>query len=116
MSTLTDEQVKTLLGKCRAYLHITWTDESADEQIKDSIRASASYLETVYGSDLMFTDTDDVTPGAADYLARELLLHRVFYDREKALDDFDGNFVSQLNMLANMGKVKQSESAETSEG
>ena len=44
---------------------------------------------------------------AYDHLGHELLIARVFYAREKALDDFDSNFRGELLTLRNYGKVKQ---------
>lgn len=103
MSTLTDDQLNSLLSECRAYLGITWTDEAADNSIRSFIRSSTSYLEGVYGDSLNFTE-----PVAyADFLASDLLKNRVFYQREKALDDFPTNYQRDLLLLRNLGKAKR---------
>lgn len=103
MSVLNETAIAKLLSESRAYLGITWEDKSTDTLLKAHIVSSARRLESVFGGDLNFVDGEE----AYDSLAHELLISRVFYAREKALDDFDTNFRGELLTLRNFGKVKQ---------
>ena len=105
MSELNEKQMETLLSECRAYLGITWTDTQTDEQLKMFIKTSAKRIEAIFGNDLDFTEGEE----AYDHLAHELLLTRVFYLREKGIDDFEGNFRGELLTLRNYGLIKRSE-------
>lgn len=106
MSDINEKQMETLLSECRAYLGITWTDTQIDEQLKLFIKTSAKRLEAIFGDDLDFTDGEE----AYESLAHELLLNRVFYMREKAIDDFESNYQRELLTLRNYGKVVRSNS------
>ena len=106
---LTNEQLETLLGQARAYLNITWSDPNKDEQIKDYIVSGINRLEAIYGHTLHFTDdmaTEEDPLNRADYLARDLLKSRIFYANEKALDDFETNYVKELLSLKHQGSVR----------
>lgn len=105
MSIISDEIMSALLKEARAYLGITWMDEDGDVMLKRYIVTSAKRLERIYGYDLNFDESNEENT-AADSLAHELLIARVFYLREKALDDFDSNFRGELLTLRNYGKIK----------
>lgn len=99
---LSGEELATLLKEAKTYLGITWDDEATEGQLMNYIKQSAARLEAVYGHTLLFVEpVTDV-----DYLAKDLLLSRVFYSREKALDDFEGNYRGELLYLRNKGKAK----------
>ena len=105
---LTNEQLEELLSQARAYLNITWTDSAKDTQLQMFIVNSANRLEAIYGHTLHFTDDMATTEDPlckADYLARDLLLSRVFYANEKALDDYEINDRAELLSLQHQGKV-----------
>ena len=105
---LTNEQLEELLSQARAYLNITWTDSAKDTQLQMFIVNSANRLEAIYGHTLHFTDdmaTEEDPLCKADYLARDLLLSRVFYANEKALDDYEINYRAELLSLQHQGKV-----------
>lgn len=107
MSVLSDDELNKLLKEERTYLGITWEDQATDDMLKSFIRTSARRLETIYGGDLKFTLTSEEEMNKQDMLAHDLLLARVFYQREKALDDFDTNYRGDLMALRNYGKVNQ---------
>lgn len=103
MSTITEADMNKLLEEEKAYLGITWKDETTDTLLRSYIKTSIKRLESIFGADLNFIDGEE----AYDHLGHELLITRVFYAREKALDDFDSNFRGELLTLRNYGKVKQ---------
>lgn len=105
MSVLSDNDLNELLKEERTYLGITWQDSATDDMLKNFIRTSARRLETIYGGDLQFVLTGDEEMSKQDMLAHDLLLARVFYQREKALDDFDTNYRGELMALRNYGKI-----------
>ncbi len=102
MSVMNNADIAKLLQEVKAYLGITWIDEDNDNLLRSYIRMSAKRLESIFGGDLNFIDGEE----SYDVLAHELLLNRVFYQREKALDDFDGNYRGELLTLRNLGKIK----------
>ena len=77
----------SLLTDIKAYLGITWSDEATDNRIRGFIASSMAYIDGKLGS-------------AADYEAdgapRELLMERVRYARDSALDVFENNYLSQI--------------------
>lgn len=103
MSKINDADMAELLKEARTYLGITWNDANTDEAIKHFITTSARRLESVFGGDLDFVHGEE----AYEAIAHELLISRVFYAREKALDDFDSNFRGELLNLRNYGMIKQ---------
>lgn len=76
-----------LLADVKAYLDITWDDESTDNRIGGLIASGMVYLDGKYG------DTADYT---ADGLPRTLLFEYVRYGRDAALDVFENNYTSML--------------------
>lgn len=107
MSILNDEDMKSLVSEERTYLGITWEDSGTDDMLKAFTRSSAKRLESIYGSDLKFTQAEGEDVKRQDALAHDLLLARVAYQREKALDDFEANYRSELLTLRNYGLVDQ---------
>lgn len=110
MKDLTIEDKETLLRKIKSFLGITWEDDETDEIIMPMIISSISYLDDVCGCELDYihtssSDFEDKTYSSASLKAQELLFNRVFYMREKALDDFDKNYRSSLVGLNLLGRV-----------
>lgn len=108
MQAIDENTMKKLLDSCKKFLGITWDDYGTDSMLKSYIRSSVSRLSAIYGFDIVL-DTDSNEAGQADFLAHELLINRVFYMREKALDDFETNFRGELLTLTNLGKVRRYE-------
>lgn len=79
------EILEQLLADVKDYLQISWTDEANDRRLSDIIQSSAAYL-------------DGVTAAANDYTApgnmRTLLLERVRYQYNGALDAWLNNYLS----------------------
>lgn len=100
---LSTTEIDALLSEVRTYCGITWTDERTDDQLRVFIRSSAVRLESVYGSEIRFTGED---MEADETLAHDLLIARCFYLREKALDDFEKNYRSELLTLRSKGKIR----------
>lgn len=69
-------------------LMITWEDSDTDETLKNFILNAASYLNEKAGYDLTFE---------IGSVEAELLVERVRYAYNNALDDFEKNFSSQLS-------------------
>lgn len=105
---VTDEKLEKLLSDVKTYLNITWHDEAKEGQLKMYIKSSINRLESIYGYSLSFVDVDeDSDYTSAEYLAYDLLLARVFYMNEKALDDWEPNYTSELLKLRHYGKVRR---------
>lgn len=79
------EILEQLLADVKDYLQISWTDEATDRRLSDMIQSSAAYL-------------DGVTAATNDYTApgnmRTLLLERVRYQYNGALDAWLNNYLS----------------------
>lgn len=101
MPIINEETVERLLNDVKTFINMTWADVSKENLLKQYIRSSITYLEHTYGHELTF----DTGNGLADGLAHDLLLNRVFYMNEKALDDFEPNFTSELLKLSWLGKI-----------
>ena len=86
----------SLLTDVKAYLGITWNDTVTDNRIRGFIASSMVYLDGKLGA-------------AADYevdgAPRELLMERVRYARDSALDVFENNYMSQIVAMQNDKKV-----------
>lgn len=106
---LTTENIERLLSDVKTYLNITWNDENKDAQLKMFIKMSAKRLESIYGYSLSFDIDNPESKGyeEAEQIAYDCLLARVFYANEKALDDFESNYVGELLNLRNLGKVRR---------
>lgn len=108
MKDLTSKTV--LLNKIKSFLDITWTDTNTDNQLWDFALSSMNRLDEVAGIELDYlidetnTYTDELFIKLS-YLGKDLLFNRVFYLRQKGLDDFEKNYRSELVSLYTMGKV-----------
>lgn len=112
------EYLDKLLSDVKAYNNITWDDENENAMLKSYILSSISYLEGVYGHPLNFSYIYDETyQGNEEFininiyvkdikLAYELIMNRVFYLKNKALDDFNKNYSQLLMQLYRNGKVQ----------
>lgn len=110
MKDLTNVEKSELLGKIKSFLGITWQDEETDESLIQYANSSIIFLDDVCGCELDYTHTESndfesKTFQSASIKAQELLLNRVFYMREKALDDFEKNYRSSLVSLNLLGRV-----------
>lgn len=92
-----------LLSDVKAYLGITWTDEATDIRIRGFIASSMVYLNKKLGKEADYT---------ADGAPRELLMERVRYARDSALDVFEQNYLSQILAMQN-DKAVSDRAAET---
>lgn len=96
MKDLTSQDLTTLLGKIKSFLNISWTDTETDNEITDFIYSSIRFIDETAGVELdyLLVPTSEVKTTVADkiynsmsYLGQDLLKNRIFYLREKALDD-----------------------------
>lgn len=94
---MSDSSVSTnLLRDVKLSLGVTWTEASTDGQIRELIKKSMFYLNDKLGGNLDFE-----TPG----YPRELLMERVRYARDDALDVFENNYRSELLAAQNNRRV-----------
>lgn len=118
MQDLTSNKAQ-LLAEVKSFLNITWEDTDTDERIWQFILSSIRRIDEISGYELSYTD---IEPSENDdqsevdnlylsmcYLAKDLLNARVYYLNEKALDDFEKNYQSELTSLFLLGKVYASE-------
>lgn len=79
-----------LLAAIKNYLDITWTDSAGDEKLSGMIDRGMEYINRIAGTEL-------------DYLThqkgRELLFDYCRYARSNALNDFQKNYLHELNSL-----------------
>lgn len=94
---------QNLLSDVKAYLGITWTDEATDTRIRGFIASSMVYLNKKLGKEADYT---------VDGALRELLMERVRYARDSALDVFEQNYLSQILAMQN-DKAVSDRAAET---
>ena len=87
-----------LLDAAKNYLDITWPDEAGDEKLSGILSRGITYLDHTAGL-------------AQDYstetTARALLFDYARYVRAGALQDFAGDYQSELLALHIAGEVKQ---------
>lgn len=110
MKDLTSQDTQTLIGKIKSFLGITWVDIDTDNEINDFILSSIRFIDDTAGVELDYlitpaSETNDLLFNTMSYLGQELLKNRVFYFREKALDDFKTNYKGELLTLFLDGKV-----------
>ena len=113
MKDLTNESKVELLSKVKSFLDITWSDTHTDNEVWGYIVSSIRRLDDIAGCELDYladedTDEDDVYLSMC-FLGSDLLLNRCYYIREKALDDFEKNFQSELVSLFQIGRVYDTE-------
>jgi len=85
---LSQELLEELLQEVKANCRITWNDEDID--LKKDIERSTAYLNSRTGRELDYS-----VQGAA----RELVIERCRYSWNKALHDFENNYLSELLSL-----------------
>lgn len=87
-----------LLEAARNALDITWADPEGDKKLTGILLRGMAYL-------------DDVAGEALDYgeegLHRGLLFDYAFYARAEALDEFQGNYLSELVKLQTRKEVER---------
>lgn len=110
MKDLTYYDEQELLKKVKSFLEITWDDEDENDTLLSHIRSSITFIDDVCGCELDYvhthsSDFDDKKFFNASIRGQELLLNRVFYLREKAVDDFDKNYRSSIVALNLLGRV-----------
>lgn len=94
---MTDERIKSIVEAAKLNLRIDWNDD--DPLIQFKVKRSFKYFEGITGADLTFAD---------DSAETELLLERVRYDWNNALDDFENNYKSEILALI-MSKALEAE-------
>lgn len=108
MKDLTIIEKEKLLAEVKSFLDITWDDDDTDKEIWRNICTSIKYLDDVVGVELDYII--DELEGEEIYLslcseAYDLMKARVYYMREKALDDFEKNYQSDLVRLYLKGRA-----------
>lgn len=86
----------SLLSDVKDYLGITWNSETTDKRIRGFIASSMVYLNGKLGAEADYT---------VDGPPRELLMERVRYARDSALDVFENNYLSLILAMQNNKKV-----------
>lgn len=116
MKDLTEHNKSLLLRKIKSFLSITWDDSDTDNKILDFIVSSINRIDDICGVELDYVDDNEEYSKPylkLCYLGRDLLKNRVFYLNEKALDDFEENYRSELVALYLQGKIyKETTNAE----
>lgn len=93
--------MEELLKAVKNSQDITWNDTALDEKLSGIIQRGKSYLDRIAGERL---DYAEGTKG------RELLLEYARYARANAIQDFAGDFTTELNALHADGEVGRFES------
>lgn len=115
MKELTSNKLQ-LLAEVKSFLNITWEDVDTDAKIWEFILSSIRRIDEISGYELTYTDIEPDSDGddqsevdnlylAMCYLGKDLLNARVYYMNEKALDDFEMNYQSEITSLFLQGKV-----------
>lgn len=84
---MTPENFDEIMIEVLDELAITWVDPNLTRQLTTHINTSATYLSNIGGVTL------DFNPSSKE---RELLVQRVRYVYNSALDEFENNFHTQL--------------------
>lgn len=108
MKDLTGYDKTLLVGKIKSFLSITWDDNDTDNKILDFIVGSINRIDDICGVELDYLyEKEDYSKQYLKlcYLGRDLLKNRVFYLNEKALDDFEENYRSELVALYLQGRI-----------
>lgn len=78
---------QAILPKVKDNLKISWEDEQTNSELLDYIESARKYLLNLSGVELAFEE------GSREI---ELLVERVRYRFNNALDDFEKNFASEI--------------------
>lgn len=114
MKDFTSQDIQQIIGKIKSFLSISWNDTETENELTDMVNSSIRFLDETAGVELdyLLKPSTEVKTTVADkiyntmsYLGQDLLKNRVFYLREKALDDFESNYQRELVALFNYGKV-----------
>lgn len=95
---MNDETLKKILEIVKNRLEQTWLDEVTEKTLTLMIQNAVDDLDRLSG-----IKNDYILQGKA----QELMLMRIMYDRENALDDFYINYKSELVAFINRAKVKK---------
>lgn len=79
-----------LLDAARLYNNITWNDADENALLTGILSRGMAYLDKRVGTELDYTAED---------IPRGLLLDYSMYAREKALDEFERNYATEINSL-----------------
>ena len=109
MKDLTNEQKATLLSDVKSFLNITWDDDQTDREVWQMTVSAMRRIDDIAGDSLDYLADED-TEGddlylSMSFLGKDLLLNRVHYEREKALDDFESNYLNELTSLYLQGRA-----------
>lgn len=85
-----------LLADVKAYLNITWDDETTDTKISGLVASGMVYLDGKLGRVYLNGKYSDGADYVADGLPRTLLFEYVRYGRDAALDVFENNYTSMI--------------------
>lgn len=113
MKDLTNTEKAELLSKIKSFLDITWTDTTTDNEVWDDIESSIFFIDETCGHELDYlADNSSSYSDAFKSLCKlgySLLKNRVFYMREKSLDDFAKNYQGELTRIYFNGRIYESE-------
>lgn len=93
-----------LLEAVRSYLDITWVDAAGDEKLSGIIARGIKYIDGIAGAEMDYTIEDK---------PRELLFEYCLYARSNALDEFQKNYLHELNSLQLTQEVERYAAAQT---
>lgn len=78
---------ETIIQELKAYLDITWEDDSLDMKVRHVAERGAAYLDRLTGKANNY---------ATDSIIKGLLFDYVRYAQAEALEDFEKNFLGML--------------------
>jgi len=84
------EKVMVLLNPLKNYLDITWVDEATEEKLLGIASRGIKYIDKIAGSEMDYSVEDK---------PRELLFDYCRYVRSNALNEFEKNYIHELNSL-----------------
>lgn len=96
---ITDE----LLSEAKDYLDITWDDEATDRKLRGQIRRGIAYLADKTGVEKSASAFQSET---GNDRVQGLLFCYLLYDRAGALDEFEKNYMKEINALRRKKEVE----------
>lgn len=93
-----------MLEEVKRQLNITWQDEDIDNKLQDLIRQSQKAIQTLTGTEINFEENED---------AKELLINRIRYAYNNAIEYFEQNFHGEILRLQLIEGVKTLERENT---